>query len=246
MARRLWRVAAVAVTLALAAGLMLVLSPVANGTVGVALWLLSFVTICCSWHSRAGRRRCERPTHARSSAGGIAGFMGTALVTLAMLAILARSAHPQTPGQILAESTIDAPVDEVYAAWTTDDGLRAWLAPHAQIELRIGGLIRTNYDPQGRLGDPGTIENTILSFEPNRMLSIKVSKTPTGLPFATAINRMWTVIYFEPAATDRTRVRVVGLGFGPDDEDQRMRAFFEQGNQATLFQLQKYFADRPR
>ena len=33
-------------------------------------------------------------------------------------------------------------------------GLRSWLAPHAEIDLRIGGLMRANYDSRGALGDP--------------------------------------------------------------------------------------------
>jgi hypothetical protein len=52
---------------------------------------------------------------------------------------------------------------------------------------------------------------------------------------------MWTVIYFEPLAAERTRLRVVSLGFGEDDESQRMRSFFEKGNAATLQQLQAKF-----
>ena len=38
------------------------------------------------------------------------------------------------------------------------------------------------------------------------------------------------------------RGKIVGLGFGDDDESTRMRAFFDRGNALTLRQLQRYFA----
>jgi uncharacterized protein YndB with AHSA1/START domain len=150
-------------------------------------------------------------------------------------------AQAQDVGPIVSEAVIEAPPSEVWAVWSTGAGLRTWLAPHAEIDLRIGGLMRTNYNPQGTLGDPSTIENVVLSFEPDRMLSIRVARTPEGFPFATAIQEMWTVIYLDPVDSGRTRIRVVGLGFNSAEESQRMRAFFQSGNDATVRQLQDRF-----
>ena len=168
------------------------------------------------------------------------------LSILAILAVLGGPVSAQNVDPIVSESTIDAPVEAVWAAWTTSDGLRAWLAPHAETELRLGGMMRASYNAKGTLGDPGTIENTILSFEPKRMLSIKVSKAPQTFPFPNAIQQMWTVLYFEPEGANRTRLRVVGLGFGADEESQKMRSFFEKGNEFTLKQLQSHFSKKPQ
>ena len=162
-------------------------------------------------------------------------------VSLAMLAVLCGSASAQQVDPIVSEALVEAPLDSVWAVWTTSEGLRSWLAPHVEIEMRLGGLMRTNYAAQGALGDAQTIENTVLSFEPKRMLSIKVTKAPQGFPFPSAIHKMWTVIYFEAVTPDRTQIRVVGLGFGPDEESQKMRAFFDRGNATTLQQLQRRF-----
>lgn len=168
--------------------------------------------------------------------------MKQAIWILAIVMLLGGRVSAQNVDPIVSEGTVEAPVEAVWAAWTTSDGLRAWLAPHVETELRLGGRMRTNYNAKGTLGDSGTIENTILSFEPKRMLSIKVSKAPQGLPFPKAIHQMWTVLYFEPAGPDRTQLRIVGLGFEADEESQKMRAFFEQGNKATLKQLQSHFS----
>lgn len=164
------------------------------------------------------------------------------LVVMAVAIVLGGQASAQEVGPIAHEGIVKASLHEVWAAFATSEGLRSWLAPHAEIDLRVGGLMRTNYNPGGRLGDSQTIENTILSFEPQRMISMKVAKAPDDFPFPTAVLRMWTVVYFAPAGPNETTVREVSLGFGTDDESQRMRAFFNQGNATTLRQLQRHFS----
>ncbi|HLA14909.1 MAG TPA: SRPBCC domain-containing protein [Gemmatimonadaceae bacterium] len=187
--------------------------------------------------------------------GGIIGkFLFRAAGVVAMFAVLtatAASAGSQTAipapidtSAVISDAIIEAPLQAVWDAWATSEGLRSWLAPQADIDLRVGGLLRANYNAKGSLADPQTIHNTVLSLDPGRMLSIKVSKAPEGFPFANAIQHMWTVVYFEPAGQNLTRVRVVGLGFRADPESQRMRAFFDQGNATTLKQLQRRFAKR--
>ena len=165
--------------------------------------------------------------------------MKLAPVALAFVT-LAGTAWAQQP--LVTEGMVAAPLDSVWNAFTTTAGLESWMAAHASFELRIGGLMQAVYSPTARLGDPSTIENTILSYEPKRMLTIRVSKPPAGFPFPNAILRMWTVIYFEPVGANRTRVREVSMGFGPDEESTQMRQFFERGNTMTMTALQKRFA----
>ncbi len=148
----------------------------------------------------------------------------------------------QNTASLVSEGVIDAPVADVWALWATSEGLRAWLAPHADIDFRVGGLMRANYNAAASLDAPDTIENRILSFEPERMLSIQVAKAPDNFPFPNAIYVMWTVMYFEALDANRTQVRVVGLGFDATEESQNMRAFFERGNMATIQQMQRHFA----
>jgi uncharacterized protein YndB with AHSA1/START domain len=130
----------------------------------------------------------------------------------------------------------------VWNAFTTSAGLESWMVAHASFELSIGGTMQTVYKPEGTLGDASTIENAILSFEPRRMLSIKVVKAPAGFPFPHAIQNMWTVIYFDSVDVKATRVREVSMGFGADEESQKMRRFFDWGNAQTMATLQKRFA----
>jgi uncharacterized protein YndB with AHSA1/START domain len=164
------------------------------------------------------------------------------LSTLSLVFFLSVSAvHAQTSDSIVTEGVVSAPVTAVWNAWATTAGLKSWLAPHADIDLRIDGIMRANYDPKGALGDAGTIENKVLAYEPERMFSIKVTKAPEKFPFSSRIGDMWTVLYFQPTPEGKTTLRIVGMGFGKDEESQKMKAFFEQGNAYTLAQLQKRF-----
>jgi hypothetical protein len=81
-------------------------------------------------------------------------------------------------------------------------------------------------------------------YDPERMLSIKVTKFPEGFPFPNAVRGMWPVIYFEAVSPRTTRVRIVGLGFGDDEESRKMRAFFDRGNAFTLKKLPR--SDSPQ
>ena len=141
------------------------------------------------------------------------------------------------------EGVVAAPSDAVWAAFATAAGQESWMVAHSDIDLSVGGRMRTHYDPNGVIGDPQTIENTIISYDPGRMISLRVSKAPATFPFPTAVARMWTVVYFDPVGERSTRVRIVGLGFDDDDEESQMlRKFFDRGNAYTLRKLQERFA----
>jgi uncharacterized protein YndB with AHSA1/START domain len=144
---------------------------------------------------------------------------------------------------LATEAVISAPITEVWAAFTTSEGFASWAVAHAEIDLRIGGEMRTHYDPKGVIGDKNSIVNQILSFEPQRMLTIRNIKAPEGLPHADLFQQTWTVIYFEPVddLRDRTRVRIAGLGWGDGPEWDGIYNFFKGGNAETLAALQKKF-----
>ena len=166
-----------------------------------------------------------------------------------LLAIVCGTVPPPAVGQggdnrLVHEGVVAAPLKDVWTAFTTKEGQESWMTAHSEIELKVGGLMRTNYDPKGAIGDPKTIENTITSYDPEHMLSIMVTKAPEGFPFPNAVKGMWTVIYLEAAGPRTTRVRIVGLGFGGDEESKKMRAFFDHGNAYTLKKLQERFAQK--
>jgi uncharacterized protein YndB with AHSA1/START domain len=136
---------------------------------------------------------------------------------------------------------VNAPVSEVWKAWTTKEGITSWMVASGEIDLRVGGKMRTSYTKGSDLTGPDVIENSILCLDPQRMLSIKIAKAPERFPFQRAMQNVWTVIYFEPVEEKRTKVTCRMIGFDHEEESVKMRLFFLQGNQQTLDALVKHF-----
>lgn len=158
-----------------------------------------------------------------------------------LLAISLFAPHVQSAEPQVTEGFINAPVAEVWQLFTTSDGYQATGVSQAEIDFRIGGLIRTHYDPKGTLGDPETIVNEILAYESQRMLAIRIKQPPASFPYRDAVEGTWTVIYFTPSGQDMTHVKIVGLGYRDDPQSQSMRRFFAEGNRWTLDHLAKRY-----
>ena len=161
-------------------------------------------------------------------------------VFVASLVVVALSA--QAADVVVTEGVVNAPIADVWNAWTTRAGMESWMVGKTDFELTVGAVYRTSYDKQSTLDDDRTIHQQLLAYDPGRMLTIRTVKPPKGFPFPDAIGKTWTVIYLEPVGSSQTRVVARMFGFTADEESQKMRAFFERGNRATLDSLIKRFA----
>lgn len=159
-------------------------------------------------------------------------------VKLAIIAIcvLSSVSFAQEPREVF-EVDMEASVDDVWNAFTTTEGLRSWVAPLADIDFRVGGKWRANYNKDGKLGDSTTIENTILCYDPKRMISLKATGFPKGFRFKDAARETWSIFYFEPAGEKRTKITVVGLGYNDTEQSKQMRSFFKVANKYSMDQL---------
>jgi len=142
---------------------------------------------------------------------------------------------------ITCSAIIPAPVSEAWKAYTTSEGISAWMVAHGTVDLRVGGKYRTSYDPKSKLDGPEVIESTVLSFDPERMVSIKCTKTPENFPFKKAMEGVWTIIYFRPVDDSHTEVTCRMVGYDGTPESNKMRAFFDKNNQIELDEMVKYF-----
>jgi len=167
------------------------------------------------------------------------------------LLLLAAASFVQTPGgesvpSFVNEGNIDAPVAAVWNVWTTGEGYKALGVALADLDLRIGGTIRSRYSATGVLGDEDTIENRILAFEPWRMIAIRIERPPKSFPLKEAWKKTWTVITLMDLGNNRTHIRIASIGYGTDEESMAMRKFFEAGNASTIEILQKHLKQDTR
>jgi uncharacterized protein YndB with AHSA1/START domain len=142
----------------------------------------------------------------------------------------------------VTEVFINAPVAEVWRLFTTSEGFKATGAAQAEVDLRVGGAIRSRADTKGKLGDPDTTIDEILAFDPEHMLALRPQHMPTGFPGQTALAEVWTVIYFTKSGEDMTHVKIVGLGYTDTEASQALRAVVEKSNRAMLDRLARPYA----
>src|SRR5262245_54913203 len=156
-----------------------------------------------------------------------------------LMTIAGLQAAPLEP--IVTEAVVNASLGDVWKMFTTKEGVESWMVAKTDIDLRAGGMWRTSYSKDSNMDDDSAIHQMILAYDPQRMLAFHTIKPPKNFPFPAAIARTWTVVYFETVGDSRTRVTTRMLGFGDDEESQRMRKFFEAGNRKTLEALQKKY-----
>ncbi len=80
------------------------------------------------------------------------------------------------------EGVVPAPIDEVWKVFATSEGYKALGPALAEVDLRVGGTIRSRYRADGTLGDAETIENVILAYEPPTMIATAHSEDAGDVP----------------------------------------------------------------
>lgn len=143
---------------------------------------------------------------------------------------------------LVTEGFVNAPVAEVWRVFATSEGYLQTGVSQAEVDLRIGGSIRSHHDPRGTLGDEQTLVLDILAYEPERMLALRPRPAPASGAQRAALTDTWSVIYFEASGEDMTHVRIVGLGYGADPDLQPLRERFVEDNRRMLQQIaQRYW-----
>lgn len=143
-------------------------------------------------------------------------------------------------GELILEETvlIAAPIDKVWAAYTTTAGYTSWAAPVAEIDFRVGGTIRTHYDANAKIGDPKTITTRILNYVPNRVLTLQADVSE-NFPriLKEQAEHLYNVILFEKVTTGTTRIVSYGLGYRDTKEMRDMMKFFISANKGLYAKL---------
>ena len=143
------------------------------------------------------------------------------------------------------EASVAATPARVWEAFSTGEGLRSFVAPVADIDLRVGGIWEASYDPARKIGQPGNIKNEVLAFLPERLLAIRIAEAPPGFPFADIARSVHTVILLREDAPGTTKVEVSMLPFKDGKEWDDFYRFFDNGNAVVLRNLQRRFQSGP-
>lgn len=146
---------------------------------------------------------------------------------------------------LVQEVVVEAAVGDVWKAYVTAEGWKAWASPVAKVDLRAGGLIQTHYDPKAKIGDAGTNTLHIVNYVPERILTLRaelserwpdVMKEDEG--------NLMNVIVFEPIGESRTRLLSYGVGYRDVPAYDKLMEFFIPANEGLFQKLKEYLEDR--
>ena len=167
--------------------------------------------------------------------------------SLAAVVILSASSLAQAADAppLVHEAVLNVPVQKVWEVFATAEGYKHWGVAHAEVDLRVGGLIRSVYNPSATIGDASTIEQTILAYDPLKMIAFRCTRTPEGFPFPDAMRQTWSVATLDDLGNNRTRLTLKGFGYTDAEDSMKMRTFFEAGNAWSLEKLRAALEGTP-
>jgi len=126
---------------------------------------------------------------------------------------------------IKLEILIRAPVEKVWWAWTTRDGIKSFFAPDCDLDLRVLGKYDILFAPSAPVGRRGAEGNLVLAIQEGRMLSFTWDAPPT-LPEIRK-QRTSVVIRLLPVDQNTTRLIFRQTGWGDSEEWTKAHDYFE-------------------
>lgn len=148
----------------------------------------------------------------------------------------------KTPELVLIqELTVKAPIDSVWNAYTTKRGWENWAVPLAEVDLKVGGFIKTNYNEKGKIGDSTTIITHIINYVPKRLLTLQAEITDNFPEFMKEdAQDFYNVIYFDELENSHTHIKSFGIGYKNKSKYLSLMNYFIAANEQTLMNLINY------
>lgn len=113
--------------------------------------------------------------------------------------------------------TIDAPVEELFAAWTDPALLEQWQAKHAEFEPFEGGTFRFEATDDDDPDVVHVVTGTLVAFEQDRKLVEIWRYDNDG-----EIDETTLVVTFQPINEGRTEITLVEVADAHEDPESRI------------------------
>ena len=136
---------------------------------------------------------------------------------------------------------IKASIKDVWEAYTTNEGWKSWASPVVEIDLKNGGTIKTHYDKNSKVGDPGTNTLHIVNYVPERVLTLKaelserwpeVMKEDDG--------KLMNVIVFQELQDNSALILSYGVGYRDLPAYHDLMKLFIPANEGLFKKLKNY------
>ncbi|MHA7059587.1 SRPBCC family protein [Aquimarina sp. M1] len=145
---------------------------------------------------------------------------------------------------LIQDFVVDVPLDSVWNAYTTKKGWESWVVPIAEIDFKINGTIRTNYNKHGTIGDSTTITLKVINYLPKKLITLQAELTNNFPDFIKKDEQdLYNIIHFEPISHKQTKVTSYGIGYKNNPKYLSLMKFFISGNEMSYQQLIAYLEE---
>lgn len=136
---------------------------------------------------------------------------------------------------------VNVSLDSVWNAYTTKKGWESWAVAKAEIDFKINGIIKTNYNKDGKIGDDKTITLHVINYIPKRMITLQAELTKNFPDFMKADEKdLFNMILFEKISPTKTKVISYGIGYKNSEKYMSLMKFFIKGNEQSYLNLISY------
>ena len=144
-----------------------------------------------------------------------------------LMAMLMLSPQGEAQDRVLrTQLTLAAPVEAVWSAWASEDGVKSFFAPGCRIEPRVDGAYEIFFNPAAEPGQRGADGMRILLFEPKRRLAFTWN-APADQAYVRE-QRTVVTLELEPEGDARTRLTFTHSGWGKGPEWDEAYAYFDR------------------
>ncbi len=156
-----------------------------------------------------------------------------AAITVMIFVVLSVARPTKNPGRVKLidpdralkmEIEINAPVQKVWWAWTTSEGLKTFFAPSNKIEFRVFGAYDFHFNPNAEAGGRGAEGNIILAIQSEKMLSFTWDAPPKYPDIRK--QRTSVVLRFIKLSENRTKLLFTQTGWGEGKDWDEVYNFF--------------------
>ena len=164
--------------------------------------------------------------------------------TLAVVLLVLASFATAQERALNKEAIVPAPVEAVWQAWTTRDGIVSFFAPDAEIEPRVGGAFHVHMDPLAQPGMKGADEMRFMALQAPTMLSFDWNAPPHLAQVRQ--QRTFVVVRLKDIDGKSTRVTLHHTGWGDGGEWDQTYAYFDRASGNVLVKNKKRFETGPQ
>ncbi len=139
---------------------------------------------------------------------------------------------------------LDAPIQAVYDAWTTEAGLQSFFSPVVNLDMRPGGAYEIIFNPENPPGQRGAEGMIVMAFDAPTFLAFTWNAPPTLPEVRDHLSHV--TLRFEALSDSKTRLDFKEDGFANGGQwDQRVDYFLSAWGEVVLPRLALRFAEGP-